>query len=120
MRRKKSLSEPFEFDEMFQEFVRLAEKLFEDALDPRSYSPSVRTEAEPDEVIAGEEWVTYLLNAPGYDREDFLVSVLDDSVEIKTKDFLRRRSLGTPVLPETAETTYRNGVLSVKVRSAGA
>ncbi len=108
------------FEEMFQEFIRLAEKLFEETIEPRGRGATLQTEAEPDEVIVGRETVTYLLNAPGYDREDFLVSVREDSVEVKTKDFLRRRGLGTTVEPDTAETTYRNGVLSVNVRKAGA
>jgi HSP20 family molecular chaperone IbpA len=115
-----NLSEPYEFDEIFQEFVRMAEQLFESTLAPRDYSADARPESEPDEVIAGNDRITYLLNAPGYNRDDFLVSVLDDSVEVKTKDFLRRRVFGTTVEPETAETTYRNGVLSVTVRKAGA
>jgi HSP20 family molecular chaperone IbpA len=105
---------------MFQEFVRMAEKLFEDTLERRGYTEGFRTEEEPDEVIEGNDRITYVLNAPGYSRDDFRVSVLDDSVEVKTKDFLRRRGLGTTVEPETAETTYRNGVLSVTVRKEGA
>lgn len=114
------MNEPYEFDEMFQEFVRLAEKLFEGTLEPRGYRSNVRTEqsadADLDEVIVGKDRITYILHAPGYSKEEFLVSVLDDSVEVKTKDFLRRRSLSKPVEPGSAETTYRNGVLSVNVK----
>lgn len=118
------MSEPYELDKMLDELFRFAEKLFQEEILPGSQSPSeeaVQTGApEPDEVIEGRDRVTYLLNAPGYSKEEFLVSVLDDQVEVKTKDFLRRRGLGSPVDPESAQTTYRNGVLSVTLKRSGA
>ncbi len=104
---------------MFHEFARLVERLFGETLEPRIYTEAVRTEEEPDEVITGKDRMTYLLNAPGYTQEDFLVSVLDDAVQVKTPDFLRRRGFGTRVDPASAKTTYRNGVLSVEIRRAG-
>ncbi len=71
---------------------------------------------EPDEVILGSREVAYILQVPGYEQGDFLVSVDGDSLEIKTKDFVRRKELGAIVKPETVAVTYRNGILSVRMK----
>ncbi len=114
------MSEFGDVDDLFEELFKFAERLLEQplVLQPRvrgtGLQPSQRN--EPDEVIEGSRDVDYLLHAPGYDSNDFLVSVYDDSIEVKTNDFMRRKVLGSTVYPESAVTTYRNGVLSVRMK----
>jgi len=114
------MSEFGDVDDLFEELFRFAERLLEQPLLPQprvrgAPSQPVQTN-EPDEVIVGRNVVAYLLQAPGYDSNDFLVSVYDDSIEVKTNDFIRRKMLGSKVYPESAVTTYRNGVLSIRMK----
>ena len=114
------MSEFGDVDDLFEELFRFAERLLEQPLVPQQPTRSTEQRPvrshEPDEVIVGRKEVAYLLHAPGYDSDDFLVSVDDDSLEVKTNDFIRRRMLGSEVHPESAVTTYRNGVLSVRMK----
>ncbi len=114
------MSEFGDVDDLFEELFRFAERLLEQPLLPqppaRGTEPQPMQSHEPDEVIVGRKEVAYLLHAPGYDSNDFLVSVYDDSIEVKTNDFIRRKMLGSKVHPESAVTTYRNGVLSVRMK----
>ena len=114
------MSEFGDVDDLFEELFRFAERLLER---PPLRQPQARGSKlqpvqshEPDEVIVGRKEVAYLLHAPGYDSNDFLVSLSDDSIEVKTNDFIRRKMLGSMVYPESAVTTYRNGVLSVRMK----
>ena len=114
------MSEFGDVDDLFEELFRFAERLLEQPLltQPRARgtAPQPVQSHEPDEVIVGREDLAYLLHAPGYDSNDFLVSVSDDSIEVKTNDFIRRKMLGSMVHPESAVTIYRNGVLSVRMK----
>ena len=118
------MSEFGDVDDLFEELFRFAERLLEQPLVPqraaRSTEPQPVRSHEPDEVIVGRKEVAYLLHAPGYDLNDFLVSVDEDSLEVKTNDFIRRKMLGSRVHPESAATTYRNGVLSVRMKRSEA
>ena len=56
------------------------------------------------------------MELPGVEKEDLRLHATDDSLEIKTEDgirFFKIVSFETPVKPETAKATYKNGVLSV-------
>jgi len=113
------MSEFGDVDDLFEDLFRFAERLLEQPLLPErargaELQPAQRK--EPDEVVLGRDDVTYLLHAPGYDSNDFLVSVYDDSIEVKTNEFIRRKMLGSGVHPESAVTTYRTGVLSVRMK----
>src|SRR3989441_13297445 len=114
------MSEFGDVDDLFEELFRFAERLMEQPLLPQppvgGTAPKPMQRNEPDEVIVGREEVAYLLHAPGYDSNDFLVSVYDDSIEVKTNDFIRRKMLGSMVHPESAVTIYRNGVLSARMK----
>ena len=113
------MSEFGDVDDLFEDLFRFAERLLEQPLlpqRPRGAELQPAHTREPDEVIVGRDDVTYLLHAPGHDSNDFLVSVYDDSIEVKTNDFIRRKMLGSGVYPESAVTTYRNGVLSVRMK----
>ena len=114
------MSEFGDVDDLFEELFRFAERLLEQPLlrQPRARGSGLQPvqSHESDEVIVGREEVAYLLHAPGYDSNDFLVSLSDDSIEVKTNDFIRRKMLGSTVHPESAVTIYRNGVLSVRMK----
>jgi len=107
-------------DDFFQEFIRLAGRIFDETILSDRFASAgevpMMQRGEADEVIMGRGEITYILHAPGYSPEDFLVSILDDVIEVKTKDFVRRRALGSRVLPDNAITTYRNGMLSVRIK----
>ncbi len=107
-------------DDPFEELFMLADRLLQQPLgwERREPRPGLHPveRSEPDEVIVGSRQVAYLLQAPGYEPSDFAVSVDGDSLEIKTKDFVRRKMLGSRVRPDSAAVTYRNGVLSVRMK----
>ena len=116
------MSEFGDVDDLFEELFGFAERVLQEplgVLSPEMPKLDAVHRGEPDEVIAGAKEVAYLLQAPGYDSEDFLVSVYDDSLEVKTRDFIRRKMLGAKVHPESAVRTYRNGVLSVRMKRRG-
>src|SRR2546421_12507547 len=98
------MSEFGDVDDLFEELFRFAERLLEQPLlsQPRERGTELQPvqRNEPDEVIVGREDVAYLLHAPGYVSNDFLVSVSDDSIEVKTNDFIRRKMLGSMVHPD--------------------
>jgi HSP20 family molecular chaperone IbpA len=104
------MSDNDDFTAIFEEMMRLAESLI-------GGQTSVQTaEAAPqsrDELIEGKDRLTYILNAPGYQKDDLLVSVLDSEIEVKGPDFIARKRLPGRVDPDSAKSTYVNGVLSV-------
>ncbi len=114
------MSEYGDIDEFFEEFFKLARQIFDQSAGLSEHQsgsePSVAQGSEPDEVIVGSKEITYLLEAPGYTPDDFLVSVFDDTIEVKTGEGMWRKELGSTVFPESAVTTYRNGVLSVRMK----
>jgi len=114
------MSEYGDIDDFFEEFFRLAERALRQSAEgardvSEIQSPQVWS-SDPDEIITGPKEITYLLEAPGYEPDDFLVSVFDDAIEVKTREFMRRKKLGSTVYPESAATTYKNGVLSVRMK----
>ena len=111
------MSEYDGFDSMLEDMLRLAERLFSESLQPASNpARQVQEKAEPDELIESRDRFTYILNAPGYQQDQLLVSVLDDEIVVKAPDFAVKKHLAGRVDPGTAESKYRNGVLSVTVR----
>jgi len=108
------MSEYDGFDSMLDDMLRLAERLFSDSLQPVQ-TREVQKEAEPDELIEGADRFTYILNAPGYQQGQLLVSVLEDEIDVKGPDFALKKHLSGRVDPDTAKSRYVNGVLSVTV-----
>lgn len=105
------------FDRVFQDMIRLTERLFESQ--QSSWTEEAQTEqeqADRDELIERGDSFEYVLNAPGYREGQLLVSVEEREIEVKAPDFLVRKALPSEVDPDTAASEYRNGVLSVRVR----
>jgi len=113
------LSDPYDFESIFEEMVRLTERLFggQDA-GPAVVRRMEREEAERDELIERADSFEYILTAPGYQQRELLVSVQDRGVEVKTPDFIARKEFPSRVDPDTAASHYRNGVLSVTVKKS--
>lgn len=105
------MSDRDEFESILDEMLRLAETIAGGA-GPRR-TDAVTVQSRPDELIEGRERLTYILNAPGYEKDELRVSVLEDALEVKGPDFLVRKRLPGGVNPETAKSRYLNGVLSV-------
>lgn len=108
-----------DFDDVVNDLMRMAGRLLNGERGAgfmRQEPP--REEMGQDEVIDGRDRVTYVLQAPGREEEDFKVNVARDEVDVTAPDLEVRRQLPSPVDPKTAVTSYRNGVLSVSVRKA--
>jgi HSP20 family protein len=71
------------------------------------------------DVIEQEDAYEVVVELPGVEKENLRLHATEDSLEIKTEDgikFFKLVSFETPVKPETAKTTYKNGVLSVRLQ----
>ncbi len=84
-------------------------------------SPSEGGGREPlTDVMAGTEEVAITVELPGVEKEDIKLRVKDDTVHIRVAGDRRRyrKDIDLPcdVEPETAEATYKNGVLDVTVQ----
>jgi hypothetical protein len=115
------LSDHDEFDEVFGDygkFVGHVSKTGEIDGSAMARLPQIEADEDgvEDEVILGKKVVTYLLYASGRDLHDFTVTAREGEIEIKTSEFTLKKSLTATVDPATARATYRNGVLSLKVR----
>ncbi len=111
------MSEFDSFDRMFNEMIRIAERIFDaEPLGFEATPHAVQREAPSDEIIEREDSVVYILNAPGYEEGQLLVSVSDDEVEVKAPDFIVKKPLPSRVDPTSASSKYRNGVLSVEMK----
>jgi len=119
------MSDPDDVDEVFRDLRRFAEKRSEDMpLDPNAFVDVPQIENDDgtgpeDELILGDDYVTYLIYADERQMADFSVSTEEDSIQVKTEDFTVKRALGLRINPEETSTTYTNGVLSVKLRRLG-
>ena len=86
----------------------------------RKLEPFPGGEREPlADVIEQEDTYEVVVELPGVEKENLRLHATDGSLEIKTEDgikFFKVISFETPVRPETAKATYKNGVLSVRLQ----
>ena len=101
-----------DFDALFEEVLRLMQGMTANQA-PRQVVQTA--DSARDELIEGRDRLTYIINAPGYEKDDLRVSVLDDEIEVKGPDFIARKRLPVRVNPDGAKSAYNNGVLSVTV-----
>jgi hypothetical protein len=119
------MSESDDVDEVLHDLYRFAERRSEYVpLDKSAFVGISQIETADgsvpeDELILGDDYVTYLIFAEERQISDFSVSTKDDCIEVKTDDFTMKRELGMRVDPEESSTTYANGVLSVKLKRIG-
>jgi len=116
------MSDPDDIDEVLRDLDRFARRRPEyTPIDEAAFIniPQVETEdafGPEDELIIGDDYVTYLIFAEEHEITDFVISTEEDSIEVKTNDFILKRELGMRVDPDGPSSTYTNGILSVKLK----
>ncbi|HUV79569.1 MAG TPA: archaeal heat shock protein Hsp20 [Candidatus Bathyarchaeia archaeon] len=82
--------------------------------------PSPGGEREPlIDVIDQNDAYEVVAELPGVEKEDLRLHTTEDSLEIKTENgrrFFKEVLFETLIKPETAKATYKNGVLSVRLK----
>lgn len=101
------------FSQITPEKFRIDESAFECVPDIEAEETGVVPE---DELILGDDYVTYLIFAEERQIEDFYVSTEADHIEVKTDEFTVKKDLGLRVMGDEPLTTYANGILSVRLR----
>jgi HSP20 family molecular chaperone IbpA len=110
------LSESDGFDRVFEDMIRLTQRLFE--TQPSDWGAEAQPEQEQvdrDELIERGDSFEYILEAPGYSEGQLLVTVQDDEIEVRGPDFVMSKALPSKVDPDSTDSKYTNGVLSVRV-----
>ena len=70
----------------------------------------------PADVIDGDESISVTIEIPTARKDDILIEVSDDRIEIQDNMYTRRIKLPSEVEPETARATYKNGILDVEMK----
>jgi HSP20 family molecular chaperone IbpA len=74
------------------------------------------------DMFQDQNWITIVAEIAGFNQETFKITVKDQKLTLsaKTKDRRYYKSLNLPkvVIPTTAHTTYKNGVLEIKLKKA--
>ncbi len=83
--------------------------------------PMVSDAREPlVDVIEGEKDITVIVELPGVEKKDINLEVVGGALEIKVdtpqKKYYKSVQLPDEVIEDTANATYNNGVLEVKLR----
>ena len=74
------------------------------------------------DIFQEPNWITIVAEIAGFNQETVKISVKDQKLTLsaKAKDRRYYKSLNLPkvVIPTTAHTTYKNGVLEIKLKKA--
>jgi len=95
---------------VFQEFGNIRPS-------PRGIEPSLGREPLVD-VMSEKEKYKIFVELPGVDKENVKLDVAEDSVEIKTEDdkkFYKMIQLDSAVDADSANASYKNGVLTLEL-----
>lgn len=83
----------------------------------------VTKEREPlVDVFDEGELIVIVAELPGVDKDDVGIDIQDQTLSLSTtgeRKYTKEILLPTPVDPATMETTYRNGILEVRLRKVG-
>lgn len=86
----------------------------------RRIEPSPRGEREPlIDVMEQKDGYEVVAEMPGVEKEDLKLHAAEKSLEIKAmgeKKYYKEVPFDVAIIPESAKATYKNGVLSVKVK----
>jgi HSP20 family molecular chaperone IbpA len=90
---------------------------------PRSYSKRKFAEPKPlIDIFQENNWITIVADIAGFNKESFKINVKDQKITLSAKGKDRRyyKSLNLPkvVIPNIIHTTYKNGVLEIKLKKA--
>jgi HSP20 family molecular chaperone IbpA len=116
------LNEDEGFDEVFRDLSAFVGEILPDPkVDGSAFGDIRQIEDEDvpsidDELILGDEYVTYIVHLPGSDLEGFALVVGEREIELTAGDFRVRKVLGVRVDSDPVEAEHKNGVLSVKLR----
>ena len=119
------MSDPDDIDEVFHGLGALGESEPEPIdIDDSAFPDVPQAEADDgtgpeDELIIGDDSVTYLVFADREGIDDFWVSAGDGFIEVRTDDFAVKKVLGLLVDAEEPLMSYSNGVLSVRLKRVG-
>jgi HSP20 family protein len=83
----------------------------------RGIEPSEGREPLVD-VMSEKDKYKIFAELPGVEKDQVKLDVADDSVQIKTDDekkFYKMRYLDSPVDPESAKASYKNGILTLEL-----
>jgi HSP20 family molecular chaperone IbpA len=74
------------------------------------------------DMFQDPNWITIIAETAGFNQETFKISVKDQKLTLsaKAKDRRYYKSLNLPkvVIPNIVRTTYKNGVLEIKLKKA--
>ncbi len=74
------------------------------------------------DIFQEKSWITIIAEIAGFNRETLKINVKDQKITLsaKAKDRRYYKSLNLPkvVIPNVMHTTYKNGVLEIKLRKA--
>lgn len=74
------------------------------------------------DIFQGKKWITIVAEIAGFNKETLNINVKDQKITLsaKAKDRRYYKSLNLPkvVIPNIMHTTYKNGVLEIKLKKA--
>ncbi|MDR0797715.1 MAG: Hsp20/alpha crystallin family protein [Nitrososphaerota archaeon] len=74
------------------------------------------------DVFQENNWITIIAEIAGFNKESFKINVKDKKITLSAKSKERRyyKSLNLPkvVIPSDIHTTFKNGVLEIKLKKA--
>lgn len=90
---------------------------------PRSYNKRKFKEPKPlIDIFQENNWITIVAEIAGFNKETLKISVKDQKITLSAKSKDRRyyKSLNLPkeVIPNDIHTTFKNGVLEIKLKKA--
>ncbi len=90
---------------------------------PRIFAKENLKEPKPlIDIFQEDSWVTVVAEIAGFNRETLKIDVKDQKITLqaKAKDRKYYKSLNLPkeVIPNIFHTTYKNGVLQIKLKQA--
>jgi HSP20 family protein len=88
---------------------------------PSRYGPQLREEREPlIDIMEGEKEVVIVAELPGVDKNDISLETDEDhlivSVNTPDRKYHKELMLPTKVDPKSAQASYKNGVLEVRLK----
>ncbi|MDR2700419.1 MAG: Hsp20/alpha crystallin family protein [Nitrososphaerota archaeon] len=90
---------------------------------PKSFSKRKFGDPKPlIDIFQENNWITIIAEIAGFNKESFKINVKDQKITLSAKSKERRyyKSLNLPkvVIPSDIHTTFKNGVLEIKLKKA--
>ncbi len=90
---------------------------------PKSFSKRKMVDPKPlIDIFQENNWITIVAEIAGFNKESFKINVKDQKITLSAKSKERRyyKSLNLPkvVIPSDIHTSFKNGVLEIKLKKA--